>query len=300
MDFPLLTEAKVIISKYLHQLGLKLVSTSIQDVLRSYFNLKHKIISQQRREVFLSAGLITKAVELNLDNVLEVITQKFVNGDDVNPFLSKGILRLEDHDYLLNDWGIHHLHLNLNKNKSDEYFNQRSNQLLFVHVTDEKAYFIDIRPHHEEYVFAQRDLLRAVRDNWPDLNVKFLVREEEMEVFPKFDESDIVLMRRKGYMFFTQVDKHAYMPGLGSACSGFSVKASLEMDEFCRQLYKVHCYIQEHEEELKYRFSLTPGKPLQNMRIGLAFKDWMFYFCELNTQRLVDIDVSDYQLPSKL
>lgn len=297
MDFPLLTDAKNIIIKHLHQFGLRPTGTSTQDVLRSYFNLKHKIISQSPRKVLWGDSLIEKAERLKVERVLNIIARKFEIGEDVNPFLSKGIFKLDDHDYLLNDWGMHHLHLNDKKNTTVDYFNQRSDLLLFAHVEIDKVYFIDIRPHNESYVFAQRDLLRSVRDNWPDLNRKFLVKEEEMEVFPKFDEKDIAIMRKKGYMFFTQVDKHAYMPDSGSTCSGFSLKASMEMDEFQRHLYKLHCYIMEHEDDLKIKFSTQPGGKLTKMRVSLAFKDWTFYICEMYTQRLVDIDVSNYQPP---
>ena len=243
----------------------------------------------------MSSGLLTKACTLQVERVLQVIASKFETGGDVNPFLSKGVYRLADHDYLLNDWGIHHLHLSDTKKAPSDYFNNRSDLLLFVHTTDDLVYFIDIRPHNENYVFAQRDLLRAVRDNWPDLNRKFLVKEEEMEISPQFNEKDTVVMRRKGYYFFTQVDKHAYAPGLGSACSGFSIEAGLAMNQFHRHLYKIHCFVQENEEELKMTLSRNPGKPLAKLYISLVFKDWLFYVYELNSKQFINLDLSNYQ-----
>lgn len=227
--------------------------------------------------------------------MLGVIKAKFEAGEDVNLFLSKGVYRLVDHDYLLNDWGIHHLHHNDQKKASGDYFNLRSGQLLFVHTTADHLYFIDIHPHNEHCVFAQKDLLRAVRNNWPDLNRKFLVREEEMEISPQFNEKDTVTMRHKGYYFFTQVNKHAYAPGLGSACIGFSMQAGLEMNEFHRHLYKIHCFVQENEDKLIRMLDRDPDKPLVSLRVRLIFDDWLFYVCERNSGHYLNLDLQDYQ-----
>jgi len=295
MDFPLLTDAKAIIVKYLHSFGLKPVGSSTQEVLQSYFNFKHKFIQNKPRTVFMSHNLEEKARKLNLENVLKAIKQKCIAGEDINPFLSKGTFRLGVHDHLLNDWKIHHLHLNTNKAKSADYFNDRSDFLLFVHVTNENIYFIDIRPHDEDHVFAQRDLLRIVRDDWPQLDQQFRVGNEEMEIFPKFDEKDIAIMRKKGYMFFTQVDNHVYAPGLGSAVSGFSMEAGMEMDAFLSQLYKIHSYILEHDHELKTTLSAKIGRNLPNLHFTLAFKDWLFYVYEINSNQFVNFDIPDYK-----
>jgi hypothetical protein len=295
MDFPLLTDAKAIIVKYLHSFGLKPVGSSTQEVLQSYFNFKHKFIQNRPRTVFMSQNLKEKAKKLNVEKILIIIEQKCIAGEDITSFLSKGIFRLDDHDHLLNDWKIHHLHLNLNKANPSDYFYGRSNYLLFVHVTNDAVYFIDIREHNENYVFAQRDLLRIIRDCWPQLDQQFRVQNEEMEIFPKFDEKEIAIMRRKGYLFFTQVDNHVYAPGLGSAVSGFSMEAGMAMDEFLRQLYKIHSYILEHDDELKANLSKKIGRDLPKLHFTLAFKDWLFYVYETNSCQFVNFELSGYQ-----
>jgi hypothetical protein len=295
MDFPLLIDAKAIIVKYLASFDLKPIGTSTQEILQSYFNFKHKFIRSQPRNALMSKGLPEKARTLDMETVLKILEQKCISGEDINPFLSKGTFRLGVHDHLLNDWKIHHLHLNLNKANPADYFNDRSDNLLFVHITNESIYFVDIRPHQEDDVFAQRDLLRIVRDNWPQLAQQFRVQNEEMEIFPKFDEKDIAIMRKKGYMFWTQVDNHVYAPGLGSAVSGFSMEAGLAMDEFLRQLYKIHSYITEHDDELKSTLSAKIGRNLSNLHFALAFKDWLFYVYEVNSNQFVNFELSGYQ-----
>jgi len=294
MDLGLLIEAKKLVLKILKQHDIKPDGNTTEDVLRSYFNLKHKVIKSKPRSVTISKGLLAKAKSLNVETVLVTIESKFISGEDVNPFLSKSIFRSESHDHLLNDWQIHHLHLNTRKKKPTDYFNARSELLLFVHLTDDIVYFIDIRRHNENYVFAQRDLLRIVRDNWPDVNKKFMVSDEEMNVYPKLDEEGITKLRKKGYMFYTQADGYSYAPNLGSAVSGFSMLAGLQMNEFHRELYKIHSYINEHEAELIELLSKNSGINLSSLNFTLAFKDWIFYVYEVNSGQFVNFNLTGY------
>lgn len=293
MDFPLLLDACSIIKKVLSQFGLVPKDPSTQGILRSYFNFKHKFIYNRPREVLMSNHLLDKAKSMGIDDILSDIEAKFRTGADVNPFLSKGVFRLSDHDYLLNDWSIHHLHMNADKDRPGDFFNKRSSNLLFVHIILEKVYLIDIRPHNESHVFAQRDLLRIIRDNWAELDRSFKVRAEPMNVWPKFDEGEISMMRRKGYMFFTQVDDHAYMPGAGSACSGYSIMANMEMDQFVRDLYKIHCYVAEYGDELLSKLAIS------EMKIGLVYKDWLFYPYEFHSGQFLDLNLKDYRPPHR-
>jgi len=295
MDFPLILAAKDIIIQVLKKYDLTPVGSSTQQVLQSYFNFKHKIIRQQPRVVLKSELISTKAKDLGLSEFLAHLEQRFLNGEDVNPNLSKKIFHITDHDYLLNDWAIHHLHLSNTKSNSNDYFYKRSDFLLFCHVTPEKVYFIDVRPHNENYVFAQRDLLRAIRDNWPDLDKKFRVGNERMEIYPRLEERDIAMLRKKGCIAFTQVDEYAYMPGLGSTTSGFSLEAAREMDAFHRELYKIHSYTLEFEETLKEQILDKNGKKLKHLQFSLVYNDWMFYIIELNSNQYVNFDLSGYQ-----
>lgn len=299
MDFPLMIEASNLVQAILKKYDITPRGNTPREIIASYFNFKHKIIQRRVRAVEFSAGLNAKADSLKVGGVLRIIERRFKEGGDVNPFLSKGAFRPEDHDYLLNDWRIHHLHLNAAKKHPRDYFNARAPWLLFVHVTNETAFFIDIRSHSENYVFAQRDLLRIVRDNWPALDQKFRVGGEKMKVYPVMGEADIATLRKKGYMFFTQVDDYAYMPGLGSATSGFSMEASREMNEFHRQLFKIHSYAQENEKEILETLSQQSGRPVPALSLSLAFKDWVFYVCEKNTGFFVNFDLSNYNPHAK-
>jgi hypothetical protein len=294
MDFPLMTEAKNAILDFFHSMGIAPGGHSNAEVLHDFFNLQHKFIKNRPRKVLLSNSLMAKVSALHAEAAFNVIVNTFKEGLDINPFLSKGVARSGDHDYLLNDWQIHHLHLNASKKRPLDYFNSRSAHLLFIHVTDEDVYLIDIRPHKENHVFAQRDLLRIIRDNWPDLNKRFLVKGEPMEIYPKLNEQEIDSLRRKGYMFFTEVDGYAYMPGQGSTTSGFSLKAGLQQDKFHRELYKIQSYIEEHEEDVKAALSEKGNTVPDKLEFKIKLQDWMFDIYEASSQQMINFDLESY------
>ena len=98
------------------------------------------------------------------------LRQKFSDGEDVTPYLSKGILnRPEEPDGLLWDYGLHHLHLNEGLEVSG--YIQRSDYLLFVVVTEDDAFFVDVRLHRDpkDLQWVRQDLPQMIHSNWPQL-----------------------------------------------------------------------------------------------------------------------------------
>ena len=100
-----------------------------------------------------------------------------VRGSNVNSFLSTQIkfaTGKEKRDGMLWDFGMHHFHLSTESEESGfaKGFAKRSDYLLFAVVTEEDAYFVDVRrhPHYGETVgWARQGLLRIVQSNWPEL-----------------------------------------------------------------------------------------------------------------------------------
>ena len=85
-----------------------------EDILFTYLNLGSKLINHNPKRLFISDKIKVKKSELGQveRDALNQIYTLFRNGGDVNPFLSKTTVEQDFQDYLLNDWGIHHLHLN--------------------------------------------------------------------------------------------------------------------------------------------------------------------------------------------
>jgi hypothetical protein len=75
----------------------------------------------------------------------------------------KQLARLQHLDLLLNDWGIHHLHISTAV-AADGFVN-RNDPLLFAMFEPEMAYLLDIGTHSS---FVDQRLAEIAVENWPD------------------------------------------------------------------------------------------------------------------------------------
>ena len=104
---------------------------------------------------------------------LFLIRHLLTEGKDVNGFLSKRIdsaTGKRSRDELLWDFGMHHLHLSRALELSGDFV-KRSDYLLFAIITQEHAYFVDVRPHRDpqKLGWVRQELLKIVHLNWPEL-----------------------------------------------------------------------------------------------------------------------------------
>lgn len=111
------------------------------EVSHIYFNFIKRRILPKSREIKISKEFkCPKEYKEGLD----ILKSKIKKGEDLIPYLSKNILKVNYNDSLLNDWGIYHLHLG--KKKKDNFI-ERTGPLLFAKFDDENAYFINIYSH---------------------------------------------------------------------------------------------------------------------------------------------------------
>ena len=179
-----------------------------------------------------------RAVE-NPENVyLEALAAKAAGGDDLFPHQSKGLLRPLHRDGLWGDWGIHHLHLGgpAGKPVKDSRFVPRSEQVLFVRVTDDDIYFLDVRTHRRtaDPPWWEVGLVETVHRNWPSS-----IQHHRREGFRPHESEDLHRRVRpsKGCVlntFVTVSDGTAYMLTAGMVTTGASTTARLEADRLLR------------------------------------------------------------------
>jgi len=130
-------------------------------VCAGYFNVLFRLIPQQRRRVLKSRALRRRALTHRQRSCLGSIVKEIEAGADLRPRLSKNILRPDYNDKLLQDWGIHHLHVGPQNAAHGA-------ELLYVYVTDECAYLIDWYAQHGVESFADQALMQILHENWPD------------------------------------------------------------------------------------------------------------------------------------
>jgi len=282
-------EARKEIEIYFDKLGVDYSGKDTRQILVDYFSLKHKLISNSKRTVLSAKHLQEKVNTLGLKEIFDEILKKIAKGRDLNPHLSKGVLKPSKHDFILNEWKLHHLHLtNLKKNESD-YFFVRGDFLLFMHVQDYQIYLIDIIPHSDRLVFAKKDFIRIVKENWSDLHDKFLFGDGEMQLLDDLSEEDIANYRRQpfGVLMVTQVDNQTYMPGLGSTTSGHSLEAMRNMDGFHRQLWDIQNQLIEKDEFLKKSIKKKKGLTLNKLHFTVKLENGLFRIFEKNSKSYI-------------
>lgn len=189
-------------------------NTTLQ-LLISYFNSVNRRIYPKPRKVLIS-NKITKIIttnkidghnsikEIKAIDALKKFVLKFENGEDMNGHLSKNIYYSnlfkangggtrdwKSRDYLLDDWGIHHIHLNFKDafNEKDMK-NNRSNYLLFIRITDSIIYFIDVKKH-ETIDFNNLELVETMDKNWPYLIKGMPINIKSTDILSNIDIKNI-------------------------------------------------------------------------------------------------------------
>ena len=155
---------------------------------------------------------------------LEEFVQKVKNGEDLTPFMSERVRKnLDGNDMLLSDWGIYHFHLT--RRFRQDGTARRSEYQIFACCDNESMYFIQIYRHDKKCLYSQEDLLRIVKENWPDLLSKYQLNEINPSN-EKVNSEEREQLRNAHIMTMTVINKNVYFsPGGGYASDGSSVVA---------------------------------------------------------------------------
>ena len=136
-------------------------------------------------------------------------------GENVNGFLSKNIMHAmgsQSKDGLLWDFGMHHFHLR--KDIQSSGFVSRSDYLLFAIITQDHAYFVDVRPHRDPQNrgWVRQDLLKIVHSNWIELIEANILRGVQGTVLTDEQKQEL---RRKNVNHIHNVGGDAVAPLAG-------------------------------------------------------------------------------------
>jgi hypothetical protein len=212
----------------LERLGATLIPKGRDDASGAcigYHNVLRKLIPARARRVHVAPGLADR-LPADRHARLDEIIAECEAGVDLTPRLSRKALVPLYNDRLLNDWGIHHLHVG-------PAAAAHGGDLLFAMVRDDALYLLAWRAHGAEY-FGDQVLVQIVHDNWPEIIASeippgVVPGSSSMGVLGPEDRSRMRGVRddgRKGIFFtlLTQMkDGTIYLPiGGGAAADGTS------------------------------------------------------------------------------
>lgn len=228
-----------------------------RQIVERWVNVQLKLIKAVPHEIVKSAHIISQSDPVIL-GYLQIIENKFRNGTDVNPHQGKGIFREDYTDYLFSDWGIFHLHLS--DKLEGKYFMVRSDSLLFVLLHKKTVYFIDVRPHDEQYVFAQKELLKIVYDEWPYVIEPFRLQGVSGLSYELEDPMMIAKMRKAGVNVFHRIGNDFFVPiGGGITTAATSIQVTIQVDKLYFMAKRAMDDIDRNKTNLVNRISEAMG-----------------------------------------
>lgn len=236
---------------------------TFDNMLQEWFNICDKFVSIKQRKVFFSKELQEKINSHSIDDetirLINLMKDKFEQGHNINPYLSKNISNSTVVDKLLTMWRIHHLHLT---DEMDGRMAKRSDKYILFLIGNNSVYFLDQTKHLNGKEFASRIFLSILKNNnW--LNMVGIQEMSDVQSINYEISSDEELYNAwKGNINFNlfKIDDQIYCNINGLTMAGTSLDHRLKLNDFNKYLYNcsknpnieyLHCEIDKEFMQLK-------------------------------------------------
>lgn len=260
MEIDLIRDMNEIVAKrWLEENNIPVPANSENNFLE--FLRWHRLqIPKIPRKVFISKELERSENFRKYEKEITHLKHKFENGEDVMPFTSKRKKSVSwnsnpSNDYLLNDWNIHHFHLNTQLDKDNKV--KRSKDLLFCFIDENNnnnnVYFLNIYPHSNEDKsdnWSNKDLLEIMNNNWGDV-----LEPYRMEIIPdtNLNSKEMGLMRKSRVNSAVTIGDDAFlMIGGGYTVDGNSIQVTCWSKYIGEQLEKIENMFKNGEIKFDY------------------------------------------------
>jgi hypothetical protein len=234
-----------------------LAAKDAADLLIIYFNWVNRAVPAKPRMVHCSTALSANPLtgDPRYKPALDKIVAALKAGDDIKPHLSKDILCgyglgagwRRDLDLMLNDWGIHHLHLSTVIEADG--FAKRTGPLLFAVFRPADAYLIDIMEHG---AWTREHAIQVIVREWPG---KELVGEMYgLGLEAPLSAQERETLRNKHINAYVEVDGKLYMPSSGLSTSGVATQHVIAADRIMYEISAFRAMIQRKPEYINRAF----------------------------------------------
>lgn len=269
LDIPLQDDFQSTVYRDLLRAGY--ADANPKDAVYQYYNLMKRHIAAKPRTVLFSKEF---KCPVGYELALSEFVEKVKKGVDLTPFQSQKIKLSAYNDLLLNDWDIQHFHLS--RRYRGDGFVSRSKYQVFARVTDETVYMIQIYRHDAEDLYSKIEMVRILRDNWPETVERFHM-ENVAELTEKMNDHQYGLLRDAHAMTFVELGKNqVYFPfGGGYMSSGYSASALRQADNWLNRLSAIQMNIRNNAERIGKTINRYIGRtePYCDMQIRLLWID---------------------------
>ncbi len=233
------------------------VHQGVVDALSAYLRIRFRSISNKTRTVQWSSELKQRPVTVDTRTALDLIQAEFESANVValTQRLTRQYYDSKFDDRLLNDLGVLHLHLGpLGAiTKGNHPMAGGADDLLFVYIDGDVAYFLDARGHKSGFNFDDYYFMGVIQRNWPDL-LKQYIYPRVLGINPKRSSEERAAMRKAGFSVPLEMNGDVYAsPGGGIMSNGMGVGVALGVDKVLNGLRE---YIDEIEKVYGLEHSL--------------------------------------------
>lgn len=203
-----------------------------------YFNLHRRLIPARPRKVHRADTLLVPPAHALAFNALR---GKIERGDSLSPHLSRRLKNRDFNDLLLNDWDIHHLHLDPDGTR----------ELIFARFTDDDAYLVALLDHSSWTMHA---MLETILRNWPELLTSHRLTGITGDTFT--DDEIGTLRSKRANTCIMLSDRFTYRPmGGGYAASGLNVDVRRTVDIYTAAAEDAQEWVLSNIAELRRKAS---------------------------------------------
>jgi len=213
-----------------------------------YHKAMKKLIPVHPRKVYYSKEFLCPD---ECEGALRKLVADIESGKNLLPYMSKRVANPTFNDGMLNDWGIHHFHLNKDIEK-ETGFVKRSDWLLLAFVNEEAVYFLNVFPHKKSYLWSHIKLIEIIDNNWPELIDKNRL-EGVVGLTEKLDDKTYSKLRKANVSTFVELGENKVfgLIGGGYASDGSSTEAVRTSDYWYNYIRKIELYIRDEYQSLK-------------------------------------------------
>lgn len=195
---------------------------SIHDFFLAYINWRSRFLKRTPRKVIYSKEIKQNPEYKKFKKVIEKIEYKIKNGENLDSFLSTGVIHAPykengtskgaDKDNYLNAFKIHHLHLGKKYTtpKKGISFVERHDELLYIMCKPDKVYFLDISAHN----FGNLDVFKVIQNNWNEILAPFEMQGVLGVNQEITDSKNVKDLLQAGVNILVPVNGKFYAPGI--------------------------------------------------------------------------------------
>jgi hypothetical protein len=238
-------------------------SLDARALLILYRNWMRRLIKPQPRSVRKSNAFQQNPIVAERSGALSTIVRDIEIGKDLTKYLSRDVKvgtqtpgkhrgRRRDLDLMLNDWGIHHLHISTQL--EEDGFVERGGPLLFAVFKPSTAYVIDVMQHRN---WTRDHVLHVIAKEWPNEGLVYEIKSQVLPVMGvahNYTDRERATLRKKHINAGFEVGGKVFMPAGGLSSAGTAIEAVVAVDKLLADLTVFENAVTMNPEQLKVFF----------------------------------------------